>query len=387
MISDCLQQFVAEARRADGTCYPPRTIFQLLTGLLRHSREVQSNPPNFLDRTDTHFKELHGACDATFRTLHQQGIGTTKKSADIITQETEDMLWDRNVLDTTDPDKLQKAVFFYIGKVCCLRGGEEQRQLKLSQFVRCSNPDRYVYTEHGSKNRNGGFYQLHVDNKTVQILRNSEAGKRCLFSLLELYMEKLPPEAKKNDIFYCRPLQCFKDKEFWYSAQPRGKHFLNNMVKSMFQEANIPGNFTNHSLRASGATELFRHEVPEKIIQEHTGHRSVGSLRQYEKVGLEQKQATCNILIGSGNDFNTEVQKIRDGSSVPGHSLSMLSYGKSVDKLPLQLPSIAPVFSNQGVVNFTVNISPAGTINIGNTVEADDYDELLKGIELKDLID
>ena len=41
------------------------------------------------------------------------------------TQETEDMLWDCNVLDTTDPDKLQKAVFFYIGKVFCLRGGED----------------------------------------------------------------------------------------------------------------------------------------------------------------------------------------------------------------------------------------------------------------------
>ena len=83
MISDCFQQFVAEARRADGTCYLPRTIFQLLTGLLRHSRKVQSNAPNFLDRTDTRFKELHGACDATFHTLHQQEIGMTKQSAEI----------------------------------------------------------------------------------------------------------------------------------------------------------------------------------------------------------------------------------------------------------------------------------------------------------------
>ena len=57
-ISECLQRFVAEARRADGTCYPPRTLFQLLSGLLRHSREVQSNPPNFLDRNDTRLSIL-----------------------------------------------------------------------------------------------------------------------------------------------------------------------------------------------------------------------------------------------------------------------------------------------------------------------------------------
>ena len=65
---------------------------------------------------------MHGACDATFRNLHQQGIGTSKKSAEIITQEAEDMLWDCNIINTTDPEKLQKAVFFYIGKANCLRG-------------------------------------------------------------------------------------------------------------------------------------------------------------------------------------------------------------------------------------------------------------------------
>ena len=67
--------------------------------------------------------------------------------------------------------------------------------------------------------------------------------------------------------------------------------------------------------------------MPEKIIQEHTGHRSIGSLRQYEKVGLEQKQATCNILTGSSKTFNAEVQKIRgESSSVAGvssHSVSL----------------------------------------------------------------
>ena len=46
----------------------------------------------------------------------------SKKSAEIIIQEAEAMLWDCNIINTTDPDKLQKAVFFYIGKVCYLRG-------------------------------------------------------------------------------------------------------------------------------------------------------------------------------------------------------------------------------------------------------------------------
>ena len=34
-----------------------------------------------------------------------------------------------------------------------------------------------------------------------------------------------------------------------------------------------------------------------------------------------------------------------------------------------------------------MNISPSGTINIENIVEVEDYDEIIKGIELRDLID
>ena len=40
-------------------------------------------------------------------------------------------------------------MFFYVGKVFCLRGGQEQRDLKLSQVVRSSNPDCYTYVENG----------------------------------------------------------------------------------------------------------------------------------------------------------------------------------------------------------------------------------------------
>ena len=184
IICTCLQRFVLETRREDGTRYPPKTIYQLL-------REVQSTPVNFLDRGDTRFKPLHNSCDSEFRSLHEDGIGTERKSANIITKEDKDRLWDSGVLSAKTPDGLQKAVFYYLGKVCCLRG-EEQRHLKLSQFTRLHNPERYIYTEHGSKNRNGGFYQLHIENKVVPIFKNQEAGCRCLVSLLDLYIDKLP---------------------------------------------------------------------------------------------------------------------------------------------------------------------------------------------------
>ena len=135
--------------------------------------------PLTLDRKDTRFKKLHGTCNVVFRTLHQSGIGTKKTSASVIADEDEERLWKAGVMNTTTPIGLQRTVFYYIGKACYLRGGEEQRGLKPSQFAHLYDPDRYVYTENGSKNRNGGFYQLGIDNKSVPIFENVDAGERC----------------------------------------------------------------------------------------------------------------------------------------------------------------------------------------------------------------
>ena len=68
------------------------------------------------------------------------------------------------------------------------------------------------------------------------------------------------------------------------------------MVKQMFQEANIEGKFTNHSLRATGATTLFDANVPEAVIQKRSGHSSTKALRMYEQVTPHQDLAVSRIL-------------------------------------------------------------------------------------------
>ena len=211
VICNCLQQFVSEARKVDGKEYPPKTLYQLLCGLLRHARNVQCDPPNFLDRKDVRFKRLHGTCDVIFRSLHENGIGTVVQSADVLTKVHEKKFWEIGIFNTETPKGLQNAVFFYVGKLCCLRGGE-QRCLKISQFQRYDDPDCYIYSEHGSNNRNGGFFQLPVENKNVKIFKNSEAGQRCVVYLLDLYISKLPPGAIEKDIFIVGQLKIIRKK-------------------------------------------------------------------------------------------------------------------------------------------------------------------------------
>ena len=68
-------------------------------------------------------------------------------------------------------------------------------------------------------------------------------------------------------------------------------------MKSMFSKVGIVGK-TNHSLRATGASQLFQAGVAEKIVQERTGHRSVKALRLYERTTTAQHVEVSSILSG-----------------------------------------------------------------------------------------
>ena len=111
-----------------------------------------------------------------------------------------------------------------------------------------------------------------------------KAGDRCPVRILDQYISKLPQEAITQDLFYVRPLETLPSNPSapWYSSVAIGKHTLNQKVESMCMEAGVTSHKTNHSLRATGATQMYKKGTPEKLIQVRTGHRSLEALRAYE---------------------------------------------------------------------------------------------------------
>lgn len=181
------------------------------------------------------------------------------------------------------PKDYLDAFFFYVGKSFCLRGGEEHCNMALSQLTRFYQPDRYVYCERSLKNRQGGLNQTKLEHKTVTIVANPKAGNRCCVFLLDLYINKLSPSAE-TDLFYCKPMASapMDDSSPWFFNIPVGKNMLSKMVPEMCAEAGLAGKKTNHSLRFTGTSCIFEAGVPEKLIQQRTGHRSLESLCKYE---------------------------------------------------------------------------------------------------------
>ena len=141
--------------------------------------------------------------------------------------------------------------------------------------------------------------KIHVKKKVVPIYACPEVGERCPVNVLDKYISKLPPHALEHDLFYLRPLQVVPADPMapWYAAVPVGRDTLQKRFHLMCKQAGIKGNKTNHNLRATGTTELYKSEVPEKLIQERTGHRSLEALRVYEQTSIQQHKAVSYSIL------------------------------------------------------------------------------------------
>ena len=68
-----------------------------------------------------------------------------------------------------------------------------------------------------------------------------------------------------------------------------GVNTINQMLSKMCEQAGLEHR-TNHSLRATGASDMFQANLPEHVIQSRTGHLSLKAFRTYERVTDEQQQ-------------------------------------------------------------------------------------------------
>ena len=305
VLNKWLSLFVLEARRIDGTRYPTSTLNMLLSGLKRFVVRANPNTPNFLDE-DTRFSGLRGTRDTVARKLREEGMGSFVRHAAVIFYDEEESLWKAGTLGLENPKALLNAIFFMNGKVLCLQGGREQKSLKIAQFMFGSDQGEFVvYTENGSKNHSGTYKEKAGDNKIIKHYANSQLGIRCYVFLLRFYLQKLAPKVlvDPESVFYWKPRDVVSasDTTPWFTLQVIGRIVLSSMVKRMFQEVGIEGK-TNHLLRATGATRLFEANVPEKLIKERTGHKSLDALRLYERTSVDQQKSVSNLMCSSSKE-------------------------------------------------------------------------------------
>ena len=140
---------------------------------------------------------------------------------------------------------------------------------------------------------------------------------------------KLPPKAKAKDIFYLKPktVQPKDPCAPWFTAIPLGKNKLTKMMKTMAVEGKLDKPLTNHSLCAYGVAKMFATNIPEKLMIERSGHRSVDGLRQYKRTNMLQELQVYKALQSKQEvDKEKKVPVLAQPASSP-HSMPSFSDG------------------------------------------------------------
>ena len=291
-----LSRFVVEARKTDGTEYPPNTLHHIVAGLQRHLRFGGRMLDLFKDQK---FAAFQASLDGEMKRLQAKGLGINRRQAEVITPEEEETLWRTGQLGDSNPQQLLDTMIYCCGLFFALRSGREHRQLRRSppqiQLIEQAGERSYLkYQEDISKNHPGGLKGRKITPKVVYHHANLVNPERCFVRLLKKYTSLTPPDAPAN-AFYLKPAKT-PTTTCWYSCQPLGHNPLGNTVARLCRSAGISGFKTNHSLRATSASRLYQSGVEEQQIMERTGHMSLEGVRSYKKTSDEQREALSDIL-------------------------------------------------------------------------------------------
>ena len=352
LLSKWLCRFLLEARKSNGSPYPPASLRSLLCGL---NRVLQKNkaPFSVLDKTNHRFRDLLKTLDSLSSDLHRQGVGAVKQSAKVIDPVHEGVFWQKGLLGYSPPKILQRTVFFYVGLNFVLRGVQEQYDLVPLQFTRVPEDTSvydssvyYEYVELVSKNNQHRFKDINARNKSVCAYA-LPGNERCIVKLLDTYLSYLPPSATH---FYMRALEKFPSdpNKPCMTNQRVGINGLKGILPDLSAKSDIGVHYTNHSLRATAITRMFNSGIPEKVIAENSGHRSTKALRCYERTSQKQQQTVTSVV---NNSENRDCKPCTSGDQV-----------KDIDAPTESKPVMAVPTGNLGgfsgnFSNCTINIS------------------------------
>ena len=303
-LSEALCRFVPEVTKQKGEgLYPGRTLYQLVGSIQKY---LNINRINWQigEGKDPAFEDVRVVLDNVMKERTAANIGVVKKQANLVTSDIEKRLWDEGILGEDNPEKLRNTVLFLLGLNVTLRAVDEHYHLRREmptkpsqlQFERSSDGTKcLVYREDFiTKTHDGGLKDRKSDRKVVWVFPSNDPT-RCTVRLVEKYLSLCPLYYKKDNFY----LQC-KVKptpKQWYQEQVIGKNTISKVVQNLVKTAKIDGFFTNHSLRRSGGTRLFRAGIDRKLVKEHTGHRS-DAVDQYQVTSEEQRKMLSDVIQG-----------------------------------------------------------------------------------------
>ena len=131
-----------------------------------------------------------------------------------------------------------------------------------------------------------------------KIFPNTENSDRCPIAIYKEFKARRPDSAMHDDSPFYLAIKHNRrsSDDKWYKNAPLGEKELSKILKSICQNASIPGRKTNHSVRKTTVSNLLHAGVAPNMITQLTGHANVNSINNYAVASKAQQQEMSNIL-------------------------------------------------------------------------------------------
>ena len=303
-LDDVLSHFYINVRRADGEKYKASSLENLRFSLNRY---LHSALDHKIDLKDEEFRNSNVSFRAALNELKREGYGNTEHHPEISETHLRQIYNSEIMQPDHSPEFLQNKVQFDIRFYFFRRGGENIPQMTKSTFAigTDSNTGRkYVHKKLDELNKNN-----RAGNKETSsgVMPEKPGDPMCPVLSFKLYMGKLSDDC---DRLWQRPkTSSLISDTTWYTAVPVGEKKLSGFMTRIVKSLNLPVKYTNHSIRATGATLLSRANFNNAQIMSVTGHKSVSSLAVYQRVGSDEKMDMGDALARSLSTKSTALVK------------------------------------------------------------------------------
>ncbi|KAK7105625.1 hypothetical protein V1264_016984 [Littorina saxatilis] len=172
----------------------------------------------------------------------------------------------------------------------------------------------------------------------------------CPVQSFERYINFLHP--KCNRLFQYPKTSFLNDDTCWYQNKPIGLHCLRNFMPTLSRLCQLSDNYTNHCIRATGATILAENSFGVADIMSVTGHKSVSSLAIYQRTSQNRKLEMADALAAaSGKSQQLVPVKQKAPRSSATASATATSFTAAVTASVTTTTPVATVARNPNILS------------------------------------
>ncbi|XP_070205916.1 uncharacterized protein [Littorina saxatilis] len=332
-LNEILSNYFIALKKADGTDYEATSMRSFWGSIHRHLKS--KSYPHDINRSPS-FQQAQQTLNAKLKALKNAGKGNMQYSAEALTEEEINTLYERNQLGQTTAESLLNT----------------------------------IYNERSTKTRTGE----HVTNiRAVRptVWATPQDTTRCPVATYRLYAEYRPKDySEEDDPFYIATTTVPNPKPgtTWLKKQRVDVNKLATLMKDMAIKAGLTQNkrITNHSARKTMVQTLVNKQFAPKEIMQLTGHKNVQSINTYSKMSEETHKKMSTALAESQSTPQQSVTSSTHLQSttadIPTSSMHTYMHQEHTRTATMQnscshQPTLPFPFFGGSVSNCTININ------------------------------